>query len=127
MVEQNDHNVTARNRLPQSTEGIIQKLSFYGVQHKELNWFKDYLFNRHQVVMFNNFQSKSYPVTCGVPQGSILGPLLFLVYFNDFIKVVKHSKVIKYADDTVLYIGSSEVDDIQRRRFKSNCTLVSSK
>ena len=98
-----------------SHAGIIQKLSFYGVQHKELNWFKDYLFNRHQVVMFNNFQSKSYPVTCGVPQGSILGPLLFLVYFNDFIKVVKHSKVIKYADDTVLYIGSSKVDDIQSK------------
>ena len=51
-------------------------------------------------------------ITCGVPQGSVCGPLLFLLYINDFSKVLSHCKVSLYADDTVLYYSANEIDDV---------------
>lgn len=75
---------------------LLDKLSRYGINDGELEWFKDYLFSRKAVVSYNNCLSEVHEIYSGVPQGSILGPLLFLVFFNDITDVVNHSKVIKY-------------------------------
>jgi len=64
--------------------GLIFKLSNYGIDGKLLNWFKSYLSNRSQVVVSQGVASESRNILTGVPQGSVLGPLLFLIYISDF-------------------------------------------
>ena len=71
---------------------------------KALLWFKSYLCDRLQKVNFNNSFSDTRSTFAGVPQGSILGPLLFLIMVNDLPSVLKHCKLTMYADDTTLYI-----------------------
>lgn len=66
---------------------LLEKLTTYGINNNELGWFTSYLFNRSQQVVLDNVKSEVEHVHCGVPQGSILGPLLFLVFFNDFPEV----------------------------------------
>ena len=92
---------------------LLNKLNKYGVSGKELNWFTDYLFNRTQIVEIENVRSDTEPVYCGVPQGSILGPLLFIVLFNDLVENL-NCHVIKYADDTVIYYGNKDIDVIEK-------------
>ena len=93
---------------------LLNKLPSYGIHGNDLSWFTDYLFNRSQVVEINNVRSKYEPIYSGVPQGSILGPLLFNILFNDFSDHVPKSSVIKYADDTVIYVGHSDAYIIER-------------
>ena len=81
---------------------LINNLSTYGVSERELAWFTDYLFGRTQIVEIENTRSTLEPIYCGVLLGSILGPLLFIVFFNDLIDIM-NVNVIKYADDTVLF------------------------
>ena len=78
----------------------------------ELQWFSDYLFLRKQIVQFNGVYSEPNPVYTGVPQGSILGPLLFLIFFNDVHGPLHHCKIITYADDTVIFTSASDIDAI---------------
>ena len=92
---------------------LLNKLNTYGVSGKELNWFTDYLFNRTQIVEIENVRSDTEPVYCGVPQGSILGPLLFIVFFNDLVENL-NCHVIKYADDTVIYYANKDIDVIEK-------------
>ena len=73
----------------------------------------DYLFNRSQIVDINNICSADESIYCGVPQGSIMGPLLFIIFFDDLEVRLKHSTVIKYADDTVLYVSSNDFHIIE--------------
>ena len=94
---------------------LIDKLESYGICGVELRWFQDYLFNRSQRVSYDNMLSEKSEVYCGVPQGSILGPLLFIVYFNDFVTCLKHSKVTIYADDTVVYVAGKDTYIIESR------------
>ena len=93
---------------------LLSKLSAYGIFGPELEWFTNYLFDRTQFVTIKNTDSYHDRVLCGVPQGSILGPLLFLIYYNDLQKVIKNSKIIKFADDTVVYYAHESSLEIEK-------------
>ena len=73
-----------------------------------LQWFKSYLSCRKQFVQYNGYNSSSLDITCGVPQGSILGPLLFLVYINDLCNVSKFLELILFADDTNIFYSHND-------------------
>ena len=84
-------------------DGLIYKLKKFGIHGDLLNWFKDYLTDRQQKVIIRGQHSELGHIKAGVPQGSIVGPMLFLVYINDLINVVG-SNARLFADDTSLYI-----------------------
>ena len=92
-------------------EILIQKLSAIGANENAISWFKSYLSERKQFVIINREQSDMKSIECGVPQGSILGPLLFLVYVNDMTSAVDCSLFL-YADDSALVVAGKSVDDI---------------
>ena len=91
---------------------LLEKLLSYGIDDVELQWIGDYLFNRKQIVIFDNTSSCEENVTCGVPQGSILGPLLFGLIINDYIPLTD-ADIILYADDTVLYCAGKNANKIE--------------
>ena len=78
------------------------KLSHYGIRDIANCWFSSYLSNRKQLVTINGFDSEIERFQYGVPQWSILGPLLFLIYINDLHNVIKFSESFHFADDTCL-------------------------
>ena len=82
---------------------LLMKLEKAGIRSNTHNWCSSYLVGRSQRTLVNGITSGSLPVTCGVPQGSVLGPLLFLVYINDLVTALGECGVKLYADDTVLY------------------------
>ena len=82
---------------------LIKKLEHYGVRGTSLEWFKSYLSNRQQFVSFNGHLSDKKLISCGVPQGSVLGPLLFLIYINDLPNISKVLNFDLFADDTNIY------------------------
>ena len=88
---------------------LLEKLSSYGIKDGELLWFTDYLFCRQQFVQIDGCCTVPNQVFAGVPQGSILGPLLFILYFNDVVDQLCQCKILMYADDTVLYYGNKDV------------------
>ena len=94
---------------------LLYKLQLYGVSGNEFEWFQDYLFGRKQAVSFGSVLSPLEYVTTGVPQGSILGPLLFILFFNDLPECLRYCEVIKYADDTVIFYSHSDFHIIQTR------------
>ena len=89
---------------------LLQKLENYGIRDIVLNWFSNYLSERSQRVFFNNVFSEDVVMDCGVPQGSVLGPLLCLIYMNDFSCTSKMIKLLLFADDITMYISGKDVN-----------------
>jgi len=93
-------------------EILITKLSNYGVRGTTLCWFENYLKNREQVTSNKSHLSSPLPITCGVPQGSILGPLLFLIYINDLPKTSSKLSFLLFADDTNIFFSHPNISTL---------------
>lgn len=90
---------------------LLTKLCRYGIRGTVNDWFKSYLSNRLQFVEINGNMSSCLPIRCGVPQGSILGPLLYLIYVNDIGKSCQ-CNILSFADDTTLYVSHSNINEL---------------
>ena len=88
-------------------------MSHYGIRGNAFKWFQSYLSNRKQYVTYNGIPSITKTVKCGVPHGSILGPLLFSIYINDLCSVCKHTFPILFADDTNLFSSGKEIKTLE--------------
>ena len=95
-------------------EILCKKLEHYGIQQRELTWSRSYLFNRKQFCRVNGISSKLEKIDVGVPQGSCLGPLLFLISINDLPHAVQNSVVSMYADDTSLCYQASDIETLNK-------------
>ena len=91
---------------------LIDKLEHYGIRGKALEIFKSYLSNRKQYVQLEKSKSQLRPITCGVPQGSVLGPLFFILFINDLYKCCPEGKVRLFADDTTIFFHKNNINDI---------------
>ena len=91
---------------------LLKKLQYYGIRGQSLNWIEDYLYNRKQFVSYNGKHSQVGELTIGVPQGSILGPLLFLLYINDICNISDRVSFILFADDTNILISGSDIHEV---------------
>ena len=88
---------------------LLSKLKHYGIRGVALEWFRSYLSNRRQFVTYRDTSSEIRDVACGVPQGSVLGPLLFIIYTNDLPNALDNSHCILFADDTTIYCSSNNL------------------
>ena len=102
-------------------DDLICKLKRFGMEENSLAWLTSYLTNRSQAVCVEDELSSPMPVFSGVPQGSILGPVLFILYINDLPSCIQFSNIMMYADDTVIYLSSTTTLDIE---LKLNLDLV---
>ena len=91
---------------------LLQKLENYGIRGIALSWITSYLNNRKQFVQFNNVNSSENIIKCGIPQGSILGPLLFILYINDISNASNLLRFILFADDTNVYYSGKNTSDV---------------
>ena len=91
---------------------LLQKMEFYGIRGIAHDWMKSYLSNRSQFVRYQNCSSNKKSTTCGIPQGSVLGPLLFIIYTNDLPDCLSRSKGILFADDTTVYLSSKNTNEL---------------
>ena len=92
---------------------LCSKLAEYGVDGSANKIIQNYLSDRHQVTKFKGKNSRPGEVTCGVPQGSILGPLLFIIYLNDMPSIVRNCRIALYADDTAIYYTGNSIESVQ--------------
>ena len=114
-------------------EILLLKLEKYGIQGTELQWLNDYLSNRRQYVTYSNYKSSFGTITCGVPQGSILGPLLFLMYINDLSNVSEYCFSLLFADDTNMFHTGKDMkivcdqvnEDLKNVQEWLNCNKLS--
>ena len=91
---------------------LLSKLNRYGIRGVAYNWLKNYLINRKQFVEIDSTRSSLRNITCGVPQGSILGPLLFLIYINNISLSTTNAHILSYADDTTLLITGENINSL---------------
>ena len=92
---------------------LLKKLFDYGVQGQTASWLKSYLKDRQQFCVVNGLSSVKNRIVCGVPQGSLLGPLLFLIYINDLPNCLDHSIGRPFADDTNLTFSTVDLSTLQ--------------
>ena len=107
---------------------LIEKLKHYGIRGVAENWIKSYLLGRKQFVNIGECSSDLIQISCGVPQGSVIGPKLFILYINDICNVSKLLKFILFADDTNILYSDSNVHNlvsIINHELDKLCTLFS--
>ena len=88
---------------------LTKTLELYGIKGCNLGWFDSYLSNRRQFLTYDDKQTNIKTITCGVPQNSISGPLMFLIFVNDLHKVTKYLDSIMFADDTNLFYSHKNI------------------
>ena len=88
-------------------------MEYYGLQSEHIKWFKSYLNEREQMVSCHNTLSGKRTISIGVPQGSVLGPLLFLIYVNDINRHLNLGACNSYADDTLAYCSGSTMSELK--------------
>ena len=93
---------------------LLEKLTNYGIRGPAVDWLRSYLKGRSQYVTIENEMSDTLGLTCGVPQGSILGPLLFLIYINDFRNSIDKSTAYHFTDDTNVIFSKSSIGQLKR-------------
>ncbi len=107
-------------------EILLGKLNRYGVRGAELDWFRSYLSDRKQFISMGGANSDLTDITLGVPQGSILGPLLFIIYIND-LPLCTEMLALLFADDTTLVLSDDNLDDLITKvnvEFKKVCDFL---
>ena len=92
---------------------LLYKLKYYGISCNVYDWISDFLTDRTQTVVLEGEMSSKAPVTSGVPQGTVLGPILFLIYINDFPEYLQHSTLRLFADDSIIYKEIKTINDAQ--------------
>ena len=94
-------------------ELLVEKLKVYGIRGVANKWLQNYLTNRKQYVVIDDHSSDMLDMTCGVPQGSVLGPILFIIYINDICNVSDVVKCVLFADDTNIFCSEKNLTDLQ--------------
>ena len=107
--------VDLKNAFDTVNHILLQKFYHYGVQELDLKWCESYLSNRKQFTKIDGVDSSMQNINFGVPQGSCLGPLLFLFYINYLPYSVKNANVSMYADDTSLELQSDKISQLTER------------
>ena len=92
---------------------LVKRLHIYGIRGLALQWFESYLSSRMQYVTYNSIKSEREIMKCGLPQGSILGPLIFLIYKNDLATVSRNSLPILFADDTNIFSTGKNLSELR--------------
>ena len=90
-------------------------MEHYGVRGSSLQWFKSYLYERKQYVYINGECLELKQISCGVPQGSVLGPLLFLIYINDLPNISNKLDLNLFADDTNIYYEDESLGNLEKK------------
>ena len=103
---------------------LLNKLENYGIRGVALKWVESYLSNRMQFVSINGVESSKKHMKYGVPQGSILGPLLFIIYINDIPNVAKIAQFILYADDANIILTGNSIAEVNQQLCELSKDLI---